>query len=60
MKALVRPQSESKINDPRVEKIVGDITDKSSFSSALKGVENVYHLAGVVTDWAPANYTRRK
>ena len=53
IKILVRPASQSKINNPLIEKIIGDIRDKKTFESALSGVDKIYHLAGVVTDWAP-------
>lgn len=53
VKILVRPASQSKINSPFIEKIIGDIRDKKTFENALSGVDKIYHLAGVVTDWAP-------
>ena len=53
VKVLVRSVSQSKINNPLIEKIVGDIRDRKTFENALSGVDKIYHLAGVVTDWAP-------
>src|SRR3990167_838210 len=53
IRALVRPISQLRIKHPYIEKVTGDICDRKSFEDALKGVDKVYHLAGVVTDWAP-------
>src|SRR3989338_4027980 len=33
--------------------IRGDITKRESFARYLEGVNVIFHLAGVVTDWAP-------
>lgn len=40
-------------NVSNVHYIVGDINDVDSYQKFLHGVDIVYHLAGVVTDWAP-------
>lgn len=54
VKALVRPSSNTEIIDRLgVEKINGDITILKSFKHAVKKVDIIYNLAGVVTDWAP-------
>ncbi len=36
-----------------VEVVVGDITDPNSLIEATKGVEGVYHVAGLVSYWPP-------
>ena len=53
VKVLLRPSSRFEIEHPLIEKIIGDIRDRRSFEGALADVEKIYHLAGVVTDWAP-------
>ncbi len=53
VKVLVRPNSQSKIRHLMVEKVIGDVLEKKTFENALIGVDKIYHLAGVVTDWAP-------
>ena len=52
--ALVRRSSDLSAIEKFVDKeVVGDIQDKDSFENYLENVDVVYHLAGVVTDWAP-------
>ena len=36
-----------------IEVVYGDITDEDAVNRALKDVQTVFHLAAVVTDWAP-------
>lgn len=50
---MVRPTSQLRIKHPYIEKVTGDICDRKSFEDTLKGVDKIYHLAAVVTDWAP-------
>jgi len=42
-----------------VEVVYGDIRDYHSVEKAVKGVEIVFHLAAVVTDWAPKDLFRQ-
>lgn len=54
VRALVRPTSDTRYLDQwRVEKAAGDITDGDSLSAAMKGVDVVYHAAAQVGDWGP-------
>lgn len=56
IRALVRSSSNTDLIDNLVvQKILGDVRDKDSIYRAMKGVDLVYHLAGVVTDWASKN-----
>lgn len=55
VKILVRKNSDiSGLDSKRIKLIIGDIVDLSSFVSEINGIDIIYHLAGVVTDWAPA------
>lgn len=52
VRALVRPSSDTQLLDEwRVEKACGDITDPESLAVAMKGVKTVYHAAAQVGDW---------
>lgn len=52
VKALVRPGSDTRwLDEWRVEKANGDITDPESLRAAMKGVKTVYHAAAQVGDW---------
>lgn len=42
--------------DPRVEVITGDITDKSTIGNLIKNVDVVWHLAAVVSSAAEADF----
>lgn len=54
VRALVRPTSDTRYLDEwGVEKVHGDITDRSSLDKAMDGVERVYHSAAQVGDWGP-------
>lgn len=54
IKILVRKSSDiSNLRIQNVDFVYGDVRDQSSFVSALHGIDVVYHLAGIVTDWAP-------
>lgn len=45
--AMVRESSRTELLPPDIETVNGDITDKGSVQSALKGVDAIAHLAGV-------------
>jgi len=52
IRALVRPESSGSLPDhPSLEPIPGDLTDKSSLESAVRGVEGVFHIAAVYSYW---------
>ena len=54
VRALVRPTSDTRLLDEwKVEKALGDVTDLSSVREAAKGVSRVYHVAAQVGDWGP-------
>jgi dihydroflavonol-4-reductase len=53
VRALVRPTSNLQgLEGLDVEVVRGDILNRSSLMSALKGCSALYHLAAVVTEWA--------
>lgn len=52
--ALVRKTSDlSFLNETSAELVFGDITDIQSIDHAMKGVDKVYHVAGLAADWGP-------
>jgi nucleoside-diphosphate-sugar epimerase len=52
--ALVRPSSDvSYLQEREVELVSGDITDPASLPAAVAGVDVVYHMAAMVSDWGP-------
>ncbi len=54
VRALVRPSSDlSYLEERGVELVSGDITDPASLPAAAAGVDVVYHLAAMVSDWGP-------
>lgn len=54
VRALVRSSSDtSLLDDWKVEKALGDVTDLASLGAAMKGVHTVYHAAAQVGDWGP-------
>jgi len=54
LRVLVRPTSDlHRLRDLSVELVYGDVRDDSAVRQAVKDVEVVYHLAGVMRDWAP-------
>jgi nucleoside-diphosphate-sugar epimerase len=54
VRALVRPSSDiSYLKERGVELVSGDITDPASLPAAVAGVDVVYHLAAMVSDWGP-------
>jgi dihydroflavonol-4-reductase len=53
VRALVRPTSNLKgLEGLEVERVYGDVLDRASLLSALKGCSALYHLAAVVAEWA--------
>ncbi len=38
---------------PLLKQVIGDVTDITSLEKCMHGVEVIFHVAGVVTDWAP-------
>lgn len=53
VRALVRPTSNLKgLEGLDVERVHGDVLDRSSLVAALRGCTAVYHLAAVVAEWA--------
>ncbi len=54
VRALVRIGSDTRrLDERRVEKVTGDVTDPASLAEATRGVETVYHAAAQVGDWGP-------
>lgn len=55
VRILALPNDEkAKIYEKKgLDVIYGDISDSEIIEKALKGIEIVYHLAAVVSDWAP-------
>lgn len=54
VKALIRKKTYlGNLEQFEVQKVFGDLTDRSSFIDSLNGVDIIYHLGAVVTDWAP-------
>jgi dihydroflavonol-4-reductase len=50
VRALVwRGEDTTSIRGLPVEQVEGDVLDPSSLDAALKGIENVYHLAGIIS-----------
>lgn len=51
---LVRKSSDlSFLDGMNVELVLGDITDLRSLEIAMKGIDKVYHVAGLAADWGP-------
>jgi len=54
VRALVRKTSDTtKLKAMRVELAYGDVTDKESVASALRGCDRLYHVAAVFQWWLP-------
>ena len=54
VRALVRPTSDTALLDEwKVDKVLGDVTDAESLRGAMRGVKRVYHAAAQVGDWGP-------
>lgn len=55
VRALVRPTSGRQyLGDERIERVIGDMTDRASLEKACQGVEWLFHAAAPVDDWLPA------
>ncbi|MFO7889645.1 MAG: NAD-dependent epimerase/dehydratase family protein [bacterium] len=56
---LVRKTSDlSLLEGVTIQKIIGSLDNKDSYSQVLKDVEVVYHIAGAVSDWGSLEYFR--
>ena len=51
VRALVR--SATSANLPNVELAIGDITQPTSLTAAMRGIDTVFHLAARIGDWGP-------
>ena len=51
--ALPGDKKASEMQSNSIEVIYGDIREQRDIEEAVRGVQIVYHLAAVVTDWAP-------
>jgi len=50
IRALVwRDEDTTPLNGLGVEQVIGDVLDPASLEPALKGIETVYHLAGIIS-----------
>ncbi len=53
VRALVRRMGENPdLQYPGIVEVKGDVRDSSSLSAAMAGIDQVYHLAALSTDWA--------
>jgi dihydroflavonol-4-reductase len=46
---ILRGEDTTPIQDLTVEKVEGDVLDPESLESAMRGVDTVYHLAGIIS-----------
>lgn len=54
VRTLILPGTdESTLKDMDVQKVYGDITQPSTLPQALKGIDVVFHLAALASDWGP-------
>lgn len=54
VRGLVRKTSDlSFLKDVNAELVLGDINDIPSLEIAMKGIDKVYHVAGLAADWGP-------
>ncbi len=58
IKAMVYNDEPIPNNFSGIDFVRADITKKETLNGKLEGVDIVYHLAGVVTDWAPKSLYR--
>lgn len=42
------------ISNPNIHTLTGDLLDAMTFAEELQGVDTIFNLAGIVTDWAPS------
>lgn len=53
VRAMVRrPGENPELKRPGIEEVKGDVRDRASLDAAMKGVDRVFHLAALSTDWA--------
>jgi nucleoside-diphosphate-sugar epimerase len=53
VKAMVRRLGENaELQHPQILEVKGDVRDLASLKAAMSGIEQVYHLAALSTDWA--------
>ena len=56
VRGLVRKTSDLNfLKDVNVELMLGDINDIPSLEIAVRGIDKVYHVAGLAADWGPYN-----
>src|SRR5947209_3056731 len=54
IRALVLPvENADKLVEQGVEVVLGDVTDASTLAPAVKDIELVFHLAGMMGVWRP-------
>ena len=59
MTCLVRKSSDTRhIRKPGVRLVVGDMNDPASIREAVRGVQTVYHLAGLIKAAGREDYLR--
>jgi nucleoside-diphosphate-sugar epimerase len=59
VRGLVRRTSDlGPLEGVSIERVTGDLLDRSSLAEASRGVDVVYHVAAAVTDWGPLEYFR--
>ncbi len=52
VRALVRPESRSTLpEDPAIEAVAGNVTDRPSVEKAIEGADGVFHVAAVYSYW---------
>jgi dihydroflavonol-4-reductase len=53
VRTLVRDTGTGLLDPSTVEMIIGDVRDPDAVARAMKGVDTVYHVAGLVSYWRP-------
>ena len=54
VRALVLPREpRTNLRDLDVEIVIGDVTDRASIASAMRGIDAVFHLAAIYALWSP-------
>lgn len=52
VRALIRTGSEGRLQqDPKIEPVIGDVTDVASVRKAVRGTEGVFHVAAIYSYW---------
>lgn len=53
VRALVRrPGENPDLQYPQIEEVKGDVRDRDAVHAAMQGIQQVFHLAALSTDWA--------